>query len=196
MMVFIDNYCSFTYNQVHDLASLGLELEVVRNDAVSLQDVMALNPDSICISSGPCTPNEAGISLEVIEHFAGKVPILGICLGMQCIGQVFGGEIVHAKSIMHAKTSLIYHNETGLFKNIPNPFNAVRYHSLVIKPSSLPKCLTIDAWTQNQQGAQEDIMAVTHKEHLITGVQYHPESLMSDYGQTVLKNFLEMCKHG
>ena len=195
MMVFIDNYCSFTYNQVHDLGSLGVELSVLRNDKVTLDDIIALNPDSICISSGPCTPNEAGISIEVIQHFAGKVPILGICLGAQCIGQAFGGKIVHAKSIMHAKTSKIYHNNTGLFENIPNPFTAVRYHSLVIDPNCVPDCLEVNAWTQSDKGQKEDIMGITHKNHLVTGVQYHPESLMSDYGKSVFKNFLKMCDH-
>ena len=193
MMVLIDNYCSFTYNQVHDLGSLGVKLSVLRNDEVTVKDIITLNPDSICISSGPCTPNEAGISVELIQHFAGKVPILGICLGAQCIGQAFGGKIVHAQNVMHAKTSEIYHNGTELFENIPNPFTAVRYHSLVIDPTCVPDCLEVNAWTQDDNGQKQDIMGITHKEFLVAGVQYHPESLMSEHGKTVLKNFLRLC---
>ena len=191
MLLFIDNYCSFTYNQTHYFGNLGEDIVIHRNDEITIAEIEKLNPTKIVVSSGPCTPNEAGVSLELIKHFAGKIPILGICLGHQSIGQAFGSKIVHAKNIMHGKTSEIYHNSQGLFRNLPSPYTAVRYHSLVIDPESLPDCLEITAWTQTKDGKIEEIMGVKHKEFDVEGVQFHPESLMTEYGHALFKNFLE-----
>jgi anthranilate synthase component 2 len=182
----IDNYDSFTYNLVQYLAEIGQEVEVVRNDKISIEEINKLNPRYIVISPGPCTPNEAGISLELIEAFKGKIPILGVCLGHQSIGQAFGGKIVHAQTIMHGKTSKISHNNKGVFRGIKNPFIATRYHSLVIEKQTLPNCFDITAWTDDNE-----IMGIKHKELAIEGVQFHPESILSEYGHDLLKNFLD-----
>ena len=186
MLLMIDNYDSFTYNLVQYLAEIGQEVEVVRNDKISIEEVNKLNPRYIVISPGPCTPNEAGISLELIEAFKGKIPILGVCLGHQSIGQAFGGKIVHAQTIMHGKTSKISHNNKGIFRGIKNPFIATRYHSLVIEKQTLPNCFDITAWTDDNE-----IMGIKHKELAIEGVQFHPESILSEHGHDLLKNFLD-----
>jgi|TARA_B110000967_G_C18807317_1_gene521708 anthranilate synthase component 2 len=186
MLLMIDNYDSFTYNLVQYLAEIGQEVKVVRNDQISIEEINKLNPQYIVISPGPCTPNEAGISLELIEAFKGKIPILGVCLGHQSIGQAFGGKIIHAQTIMHGKTSRISHNNTGVFSGIKNPFIATRYHSLVIDRKSLPDCFDITAWTDDNE-----IMGIKHKELAIEGVQFHPESILSEYGHDLLKNFLD-----
>ena len=189
-VVMVDNYDSFTYNLVQYLGELGAEVVVVRNDQVSVADIAALNPDKIVISPGPCTPKEAGISVETILHFAGKIPLLGVCLGHQSMGYAFGGNVIHAKQIMHGKTSLVYHADTGVFNGLNNPFTATRYHSLVIEQSSLPECLEITAWTQNEQGEIDEIMGVRHKILDIEGVQFHPESILTEHGHDLLRNFL------
>ena len=186
MLLMIDNYDSFTYNLVQYLAEIGQEVEVVRNDKISIKEIKKLNPQYIVISPGPCTPNEAGISLDLIESFKGKIPILGVCLGHQSIGQAFGGKIIHAQTIMHGKTSKISHNDLGVFSGIKNPFTATRYHSLVIDRKSLPDCFDITAWTDDNE-----IMGIKHKELAIEGVQFHPESILSEYGHDLLKNFLD-----
>jgi anthranilate synthase component 2 len=189
-VVMVDNYDSFTYNLVQYLGELGAEVIVVRNDQLSTEALAELAPDKIVISPGPCTPKEAGISVETILKFAGQCPILGVCLGHQSIGYAFGGDIIHAKSIMHGKTSLIYHNDTGVFKGLTNPFTATRYHSLVIQQSTLPDCLVITAWTQTPAGEIEEIMGVKHKTLAIEGVQFHPESILTEHGHDLLRNFL------
>jgi len=186
MLLMIDNYDSFTYNLVQYLAEIGQEVEVVRNDKISIEEINKLNPQYIVISPGPCTPNEAGISLELIEAFKGKIPILGVCLGHQSIGQAFGGKIIHAQTIMHGKTSKISHNNKGVFTGIKDPFIATRYHSLVIDRESLPDCFDITAWTDDNE-----IMGIKHKELAIEGVQFHPESILSEHGHDLLKNFLD-----
>ena len=190
MLLMIDNYDSFTYNLVQYFGELGVEVQVYRNDQITIAQMEKLNPDQIVISPGPCTPNEAGVSVEVIKHFAGKKPILGVCLGHQSIGQAFGGRIAHASAIMHRKTSLIHLRDSGIFKGIDNPFEATRYHSLVIEKSSLPACLEITAWTENEQGELDEIMGVRHREHAIEGMQFHPESILTEHGHDLLKNFL------
>lgn len=190
-VVMIDNYDSFTYNLVQYLGELGAEVTVVRNDQVTSDDIERLAPDKIVISPGPCTPKEAGVSVETILKFAGKLPILGVCLGHQSIGYAFGGNIIHAKSIMHGKTSKVYHHNVGVFKGLSNPFTATRYHSLVIEQSTLPDCLEITAWTQDEQGNFDEIMGVRHKTLDVEGVQFHPESILTEYGHDLLKNFLE-----
>jgi anthranilate synthase component 2 len=167
-------------------------VKVFRNDQVSIEEIEALNPDHLVISPGPCTPAEAGISVEAIKHFAGKLPILGVCLGHQSIGQAFGGTIVHAKQIMHGKTSMVYHSNVGVFKGLANPFEATRYHSLVIEQATLPACLEVTAWTQNEDDSIDEIMGVRHREFMIEGVQYHPESILTEHGHQQLANFLEM----
>ncbi len=192
MMLMIDNYDSFTYNLVQYLGELGADVVVHRNDQISLEEIEALNPERIMISPGPCTPNEAGVSMKTIEYFAGKLPILGVCLGHQSIGQVFGGKIIHAKEIMHGKTSMIHHNNSGVFTGLNNPYEATRYHSLVIEKSSIPDCLEITAWTENEDGSMDEIMGVRHKEYAIEGVQFHPESILTQHGHDLLKNFLKM----
>ncbi len=187
MLVMIDNYDSFTYNLVQYLGELGEEVKTFRNDEISLEEIEALNPDRLMLSPGPCTPNEAGISLEVIKHFAGKLPLMGVCLGHQSIGQAFGGKIVHAKQIMHGKTSMLTHTNEGVFKDIPSPYQVTRYHSLVIERDSLPDCLEVTAWTDDGE-----IMGVRHKELLVEGVQFHPESILTDHGHALLDNFLKL----
>lgn len=195
MLLMIDNYDSFTYNLVQYLGELGQDVRVYRNDEIDLAKVAELKPRHIVISPGPCTPNEAGISVPLIHEFAGKIPILGVCLGHQAIGQAFGGSIVHAKKLMHGKTSLIHHNATGVFKDLPNPYTATRYHSLVIERATLPDCLEITAWTQSVAGEDEseqsEIMGVRHKTLAIEGVQFHPESILTEYGHELLDNFLK-----
>ncbi|WP_455374616.1 anthranilate synthase component II [Kaarinaea lacus] len=190
MLLMIDNYDSFTYNLVQYFGELQAEVQVHRNDKISIAEIEKLNPSHLVISPGPCTPNEAGISLEAIKHFAGKLPILGVCLGHQSIGQAFGGKIVHANAIMHGKTSMIQHKGEGVFKGIPSPFEATRYHSLVIEKKSLPDCLAVTAWTENENGEIDEIMGVRHKELDVEGVQFHPESILTEHGHALLKNFL------
>jgi anthranilate synthase component II len=192
MLLMIDNYDSFTYNVVQYFGEIDptLPIEVVRNDQIKLDDIDVMAPKYLVISPGPCTPNEAGISLAVIERYADKLPLLGICLGHQSIAQAFGGRIVRAKRVMHGKTSPIYHNNHGVFENLPNPFIATRYHSLVIEQDSLPECLEITAWTQNEGGAIDEIMGVRHKEFSLEGVQFHPESILTEHGHQLLNNFL------
>jgi anthranilate synthase component 2 len=190
-VVMVDNYDSFTYNLVQYFGELGADVTVVRNDQVTVEDIEKLAPDKLVISPGPCTPKEAGVSVEAILKFAGKIPILGVCLGHQSIGYAFGGNIVHAKSIMHGKTSLVYHQNQGVFKGLNNPFTATRYHSLVIEQQSIPDCLEITAWTQDAAGKLDEIMGVRHKQLDIEGVQFHPESILTEHGHDMLKNFLE-----
>ena len=190
-LVMVDNYDSFTYNLVQYFGELGADVQVVRNDEITTEQLAALKPDKIVISPGPCTPKEAGISVDVIRSFAGKLPILGVCLGHQSIGYAFGGNIIHAKSIMHGKTSLVYHHDQGVFKGLNNPFTATRYHSLVIEQSSLPECLEVTAWTQDETGQLDEIMGVRHKTLDIEGVQFHPESILTEHGHDMLRNFLE-----
>lgn len=191
MLLMIDNYDSFTYNLVQYFAELGAQVVVHRNDAITIADIEAMNPQQIVISPGPCTPNEAGISLDVIKHFAGKKPILGVCLGHQAIGQAFGGEIVHAREIMHGKTSPVLHKNLGVFKDLNNPLQATRYHSLVIRKDTLPDCFEITAWTETPSGELDEIMGVRHKTLAIEGVQFHPESILTEQGHALLKNFLD-----
>ncbi|TRW92781.1 aminodeoxychorismate/anthranilate synthase component II [Candidatus Methylobacter oryzae] len=190
-VVMIDNYDSFTYNLVQYFGELGADVTVVRNDQVTVEDIEKLAPDKLVVSPGPCTPKEAGISVEAILKFAGKLPILGVCLGHQSIGYAFGGNIIHAKSIMHGKTSLVYHENQGVFKGLNNPFTATRYHSLVIEQQTIPDCLEITAWTQDEAGKLDEIMGVRHKELDIEGVQFHPESILTEHGHDMLRNFLE-----
>lgn len=191
MILMIDNYDSFTYNVVQYLGELKADVKVVRNDEVTLEEVAALAPEKIVISPGPCTPNEAGISVATIERFAGEIPILGICLGHQSIGQAFGGKVVRAREVMHGKTSPIYHNNTGVFKGLPNPFEATRYHSLVVEHKSLPNCLEVTAWTQTEAGEMDEIMGFRHRELAVEGVQFHPESILTENGHDMLENFLQ-----
>ena len=190
MLLMIDNYDSFTYNLVHYFAELGQEVKVVRNDALTVAEAAALKPDYIVLSPGPCTPNEAGICLPVLEQLAGKAPIFGVCLGHQSIGQAFGGKVVRAKTIMHGKTSMIHHKGIGAFKGLPSPFEATRYHSLVVEQESLPDCLEITAWTQNDDGSIDEIMGLRHKTLAVEGVQFHPESILTQHGHDLLGNFL------
>jgi len=187
MLLMIDNYDSFTYNLVQYLGELGEDIEVFRNDKISISDIERMQPARIVVSPGPCTPTEAGISIDVIRHFAGKTPILGVCLGHQSIGAAFGGDIVRAPVLMHGKTSLIYHDGHTIFKGLPNPFEATRYHSLVIREKTMPACLEISAWTQDGI-----IMGVRHKEFLLEGVQFHPESILTNVGKELLRNFIEL----
>lgn len=194
MLLMIDNYDSFTYNVVQYFAELGADVQVYRNDEITIEQIEALNPDHLVISPGPCTPNEAGISVAAIKHFAGKLPILGICLGHQSIGQVFGGDIVRAGQVMHGKTSPVIHADGGVFKELNNPLIATRYHSLVIDKKTLPDCLEITSWTENQDGSMEEIMGVRHKELDIEGVQFHPESILTVQGHELLNNFLKRSK--
>ncbi len=185
MVLMIDNYDSFTYNLVQYLGELGEDVRVFRNDRITVDEIERLSPEHIVISPGPCTPNEAGISVETVRRLAGKVPILGVCLGHQSIGQAYGGKIVRAKQLMHGKTSMIHHSGEGVFAGLPNPFEATRYHSLVIERESLPGCLAITAWTED-----DEIMGVRHKELPVEGVQFHPESILTQYGHELLANFL------
>jgi anthranilate synthase component 2 len=186
MLLMIDNYDSFTYNLVQYFGELGAEVRVFRNDAITLKEIAAMKPDQLVISPGPCSPKEAGISVAAIQEFAGKLPILGVCLGHQSIGYAFGGEIVHAQKPMHGKISPVHHQGTGVFAGLPNPFNATRYHSLAIRRETLPACLEVTAWTDDGE-----IMGVRHRELAIQGVQFHPESIMTEHGHAMLKNFLE-----
>ncbi len=194
MLLMIDNYDSFTYNLVQYFGELGAEVRVYRNDEISLEQIEALNPDHLVISPGPCTPNEAGISVAAIEHFAGKLPILGICLGHQSIGQAFGGDIVRAGQVMHGKISKVYHKNVGVFQGLANPFEATRYHSLVIDKNTLPDCLEVTAWTETESGQVEEIMGVRHTQLDIEGVQFHPESILTEHGHAMLKNFLQRSR--
>ena len=190
-VLMIDNYDSFTYNLVQYLGELGAPVKVARNDQITIEDMEALSPQRIVLSPGPCTPNEAGISLDTIAHFAGRIPILGVCLGHQSIGQAFGGRIVHARKIMHGKTSMIYHKGLGVFAGLKSPLEATRYHSLVIAKDSLPQCLEITAWTELANGEVDEIMGVRHREYAVEGVQFHPESILTEYGHDLLRNFLQ-----
>ena len=190
MLLMIDNYDSFTYNVVQYLAELGAEVKVVRNDEISVDDVQALKPSHIVISPGPCTPNEAGISMGVIDRFRGVIPILGVCLGHQSIGQVYGGAVVRAPRVMHGKTSEIFHTGAGVFSGLPSPFVATRYHSLVLAPESLPDTLEVTAWTSFEDGSMEAIMGVRQVADGVEGVQFHPESILTEHGHALLNNFL------
>ncbi|MCW8884975.1 MAG: aminodeoxychorismate/anthranilate synthase component II [Motiliproteus sp.] len=191
MLLMIDNYDSFTYNVVQYFGELGADVRVFRNDEITVQQIEDMKPDHLVVSPGPCTPNEAGISVAAIEHFAGKLPILGICLGHQSIGQAFGGDIVRAGAVMHGKISKVYHRDSGVFKGLNNPFEATRYHSLVIDQATLPECLEVTAWTQTEDGEIEEIMGVRHKSLDIEGVQFHPESILTEHGHDMLRNFLQ-----
>ncbi len=190
MLLMIDNYDSFTYNVVQYLAELGAEVVVHRNDEISVDDIATMQPDQIVISPGPCTPNEAGISMAVIERFGGTIPLLGICLGHQCIGQVFGGTVTRAHEVMHGKTSPIHHDGSGIFSDLPIPFEATRYHSLIVASDDLPDCLEATAWTHRTDGSHDEIMGLRHRELPIQGVQFHPESILTDVGHDLLRNFL------
>ena len=190
MVLMIDNYDSFTYNLVQYLGELGEDVRVYRNDRIGVEEIERLAPSHIVISPGPCTPNEAGVSLEVIRRYAGRIPILGVCLGHQSIGQAFGGRIVRAREVMHGKTSLVHHRGEGVFQGLPSPLEATRYHSLVIERDSLPGCLEITAWTENEDGGLDEIMGVRHRELAVEGVQFHPESILTQYGHELLRNFL------
>jgi anthranilate synthase component II len=187
----IDNYDSFTYNLVHYFAELGQDVKVVRNDELSVADVAALAPEYIVLSPGPCTPNEAGICVPVLEQLSARIPVFGVCLGHQSMGQAFGGKVVRAKTIMHGKTSPIYHNGRGVFAGLPSPFEATRYHSLVVERESLPDCLEITAWTQNADGGLDEIMGLRHKTLPVEGVQFHPESILTEHGHALLRNFMQ-----
>lgn len=191
MLLMIDNYDSFTYNVVQYLCELGEEVRVFRNDQITLSDIEAMMPERIVISPGPCTPDEAGVSLSVIRHFADRLPILGICLGHQAIAQAFGGRIVRAGQVMHGKTSPIEHDNTSVFKGLPSPFTATRYHSLVAEPASLPDCFEVTAWTWDQDSGTREIMGIQHKTYPLAGVQFHPESVLSEHGHALLQNFLQ-----
>ena len=192
MILMIDNYDSFTFNLVQYLGELGADVVVERNDQISIKEIETLAPERIMLSPGPCTPTEAGISLDVIDHFKGKLPIFGVCLGHQAIGQAFGGDIVRAEEIMHGKTSSIYHRDTGVFNELNDPFEATRYHSLVIDQDTLPDCLEVTAWTETDCDEVDEIMGVRHKQFAIEGVQFHPESILSEFGHELLANFLKM----
>ncbi|MCG8429200.1 MAG: aminodeoxychorismate/anthranilate synthase component II [Chromatiales bacterium] len=191
MLLMIDNYDSFTYNLVQYFGELGADVQIHRNDQITLEQIETLQPDHLVISPGPCTPNEAGISVEAIKAFAGKIPILGVCLGHQSIGQAYGAKIVHAREVMHGKTSPIHHADTGIFSDLNNPYEATRYHSLVIEKETLPDCLEITAWTQTADGKMDEIMGVRHRTLDVQGVQYHPESILTEHGHDLLKNFLD-----
>ncbi|SES43342.1 aminodeoxychorismate/anthranilate synthase component II [Psychrobacillus sp. OK032] len=186
MILMIDNYDSFTYNLVQYIGEIGVEVKVFRNDALTLDTIELLAPQVIVVSPGPCTPNEAGISLDVITHFAGRIPIFGVCLGHQSIGQAFGGNVIRAKKLMHGKTSPVFHDGKGVNNNMPNPFHATRYHSLLVEKESLPDCLEVTSWTE-----EGEIMGLRHKEFAIEGVQYHPESIMTEEGKKLIRNFIE-----
>jgi anthranilate synthase component 2 len=190
MILMIDNYDSFTYNLVQYFGELGADIKVVRNDEITLEEIAALKPEKIVISPGPCTPTEAGVSVETIKAFVGKIPMLGVCLGHQSIGQALGGKVIRAPFVMHGKTSPVYHSNTGIFRGLTNPFQATRYHSLVIEKESLPDCLEITAWTQHDDGSMAEIMGVKHKTLALEGVQFHPESILTEHGHDMLRNFL------
>ncbi|MDO8341776.1 MAG: aminodeoxychorismate/anthranilate synthase component II [Cellvibrio sp.] len=190
MILMIDNYDSFTYNLVQYFGELGADVKVVRNDEITIEEIAALAPEKIVISPGPCTPTEAGVSIDTIKTFAGKIPLLGVCLGHQSIGQALGGKVIRAPFVMHGKTSPVYHNNKGVFAGLKNPFQATRYHSLVIEKESIPDCLEITAWTQNEDGSMAEIMGVKHKTLALEGVQFHPESILTEHGHDMLRNFL------
>jgi anthranilate synthase component 2 len=190
MLLMIDNYDSFTYNLVQYLGELGAEVRVFRNDRIALGEIEALAPERIVLSPGPCTPNEAGVCVRVVEQFAGRIPILGVCLGHQCIGQAFGGHVVRARGVMHGKTSVIHHDGRGLFEGMSGPFRATRYHSLVIAAQTLPSCFEISAWTVDESNRADEIMGVRHRELAVCGVQFHPESILTEHGHHLLRNFL------
>ncbi|WP_019244486.1 MULTISPECIES: aminodeoxychorismate/anthranilate synthase component II [Bacillus] len=190
MILMIDNYDSFTYNLVQYLGEMGEELVVKRNDKITIEEISELNPSYIMISPGPCSPNEAGISLQVIETFAGIIPIFGVCLGQQSIGQAFGAEVIQAERLMHGKTSLVYHDGKTIFKDVPNPFRATRYHSLIVKKETLPSCFEVSGWT-----SEGEIMAIRHRQLPIEGVQFHPESIMTEYGKELLEHFLKCYRN-
>jgi len=191
MLLMIDNYDSFTYNVVQYLGELGAEVKVVRNDELTVAQIEALAPERIVISPGPCTPTEAGVSLAVIEHFAGRLPILGVCLGHQSIGQAFGGEVVRARQVMHGKTSPVFHENLGVFAGLNNPLTVTRYHSLVVRRESLPDCLEITAWTRHADGSVDEIMGLRHRTLNVEGVQFHPESILTEQGHELFANFLK-----
>lgn len=190
MILMIDNYDSFTYNLVQYFGELGADIKVVRNDEITIEEIAVLAPEKIVISPGPCTPTEAGVSVDTIKTFAGKIPLLGVCLGHQSIGQALGGKVIRAPFVMHGKTSPVYHNNKGVFAGLKNPFQATRYHSLVIEKESIPDCLEITAWTQNEDGSMAEIMGVKHKTLALEGVQFHPESILTEHGHDMLRNFL------
>ena len=192
MLLMIDNYDSFTYNIVQYFGELNQEVKVVRNDQVTLEDIERWQPKYLVIGPGPCSPTEAGISIPAIQHFAGKIPLLGVCLGHQSIGQAFGGNIVRAKTVMHGRLSDMYHSNQGIFSNLPNPFSATRYHSLVIDQATLPECLEVTCWTQEADGTMEEIMGIRHKTLPVEGVQFHPESILSQHGHQIFQNFLDI----
>ncbi len=192
MLLMIDNYDSFTFNIVQYLCELGADVKVVRNDEITLEDIARLKPERLVISPGPCTPNEAGISVAAIREFAGRLPILGVCLGHQSIGAVFGGNVIRARQVMHGKLSPIHHEGQGVFAGLPSPFNATRYHSLVVERTSFPDCLEITAWTQLPDGSMDEVMGLQHRTLPIQGVQFHPESILTEHGHALLKNFLEI----
>ncbi|TEU27258.1 aminodeoxychorismate/anthranilate synthase component II [Alkanindiges illinoisensis] len=187
----LDNYDSFTYNIVQYLGELEQDVKVIRNDQVTIEQIEAWQPKYIVIGPGPCSPNEAGISLQAIQHFAGKIPLLGVCLGHQAIGQAFGGDVVRAREVMHGRLSAMYHANVGIFKDLTNPYQATRYHSLVVDKNTLPDCLEVTAWTQNANGQLDEIMGLRHKTLPIEGVQFHPESILSEHGHQLLKNFID-----
>ena len=189
MILMIDNYDSFTYNLVQYCGELGQEVEVIRNDAITVEQVAALDPSHIIISPGPCTPDQAGVSLACVREYAGRIPILGVCLGHQSIAQALGGRVVHAKEVMHGKTSQIHHRGTGVFAGLENPFTATRYHSLVAERATLPDCLEVSAWTETEEGAIDEIMGIEHRSLAVHGVQFHPESILTAYGHELLQNF-------
>ena len=191
MLLMIDNYDSFTWNLVQYLQTLGAEVKVVRNDELSVDEIEALAPERIVISPGPCTPNEAGVSVDVIKQLGARVPTLGVCLGHQSLGQAYGGDVVRAKTIMHGKTSRIRHEGVGVFAGLPDGYEATRYHSLVVSRETLPDCLGITAWTENEDGSFDEIMGLRHVQHPVEGVQFHPESILTEHGHALLKNFLE-----
>ena len=191
MLLLIDNYDSFTYNVAQYLGELGAEVRVERNDQIDIAGIEAMAPEKIVISPGPCTPDQAGISMQVIRSFTGKIPLLGICLGHQSIGQVFGGEVVRARQVMHGKISLIHHTGKGVFSGLDNPFEATRYHSLVVEKESLPDCLEVTAWTRREDGSEDEIMGFRHRRQVIEGVQFHPESILTAHGHDLLRNFLQ-----
>jgi anthranilate synthase component 2 len=191
MLLMIDNYDSFTYNIVQYLGELGADVHVVRNDEITVDDIEALAPEQIVLSPGPCTPNEAGISMAVVQRWAGSLPILGICLGHQSIGQVYGGKVVRARKVMHGKTSPIHHRGEGVFRGLSQPFEATRYHSLVVEKDSLPDCLEMTAWTETESGEVDEIMGLRHVELDLEGVQFHPESILTAHGHDLLRNFLQ-----
>lgn len=191
MLLMLDNYDSFTYNIVQYFGELDQDVKVIRNDQVTIEQIEAWQPQYIVIGPGPCSPNEAGISLRAIEHFAGKIPLLGVCLGHQAIGQAFGGDVIRAREVMHGRLSAMYHANVGIFKDLPNPYQATRYHSLVVDKNTLPDCLEVTAWTQTADGQMDEIMGLRHKTLAIEGVQFHPESILSEHGHQLLKNFID-----